>query len=296
VSNHSIGGADTCWVFISDSDEVRHLYDVVHGVAVLHARGVDDQAIRIFTNHSQASLYISPYGCPSPIAISDFSQQLAGLAGFRYVVIVATGHGRPDGIGSARTTIKPHDLVAAARVVPGIELAVIILSQCFAGVFNYIDATASPAIVMLGATNLGLSISPQISLGVPVIGSNNGAPVQLGNWNANAFMFYFFRWILNPSDVDGDGQISLIDAYKFAGASSTDEISKIKSQLFMRSQEISIELSQYKAKISAGGLSVTEKLTVDSLRSELSNYIAVLYVSQEPWLLHANLARKISLI
>lgn len=63
----------------------------------------------------------------------------------------------------------------------------------------------TPSIVIIGATNLFLSMS-------------NKSTENSVTWAANAFLLYLFQWIRSPVDIDGDGKLTIMDAYKFAGA------------------------------------------------------------------------------
>lgn len=285
-----VGGKDTCWVFISDSDEVRHLYDIIHSVSVLRGKGVSLDAIKIFTNFQYADMYTSPFSCPQSFLLNDLPRQFSLLKECKHIVITVTGHGRIDGVGALNTAFQPSELVSSVRAIPDLCCGIIVLCQCYAGIFNFMDASSKPPVVLVGATNLNSSLSPPISLSHPLLGTGDS---KLEGWHANAFMFYFFKWLQTPIDIDGDGCASLIDAYKYAGSASTSEISSIKTKLFIRAQELSVELLTYKEKAKLAPVSLADELKSKATNDELTNLISIINVNQEPWLLHANLARRL---
>lgn len=287
---HLIDHNNTCWVFVSDSTEARHVYDVIHAVSVLRAKGVPKESIRFFTDDPQAGQFTTAFDCPNPLPIASFDGELASLQGFEYSVITFTGHGGIDGIGHP-VKISAHSLVTAARSTPGIKLAVIALTQCFAGTFNFIDARSNPPIVMLGAANLSMSLSTPIRLAQAI----QGQGVTLQQWVANAFMFYLFRWIMNPRDIDGDGKITLLDAYKYSGSSASGEIIGLKPDVFMDAQRLTNDIRQLAYDVQAGTTpnDLAAQLRFLSLRKELELKVSLLHSGQEPWLLHADLARKL---
>lgn len=294
----SIAKDNTLWVFISDSTEARHALDVIHAVSVLQQKGIDNSAIRYFTDDHQAIKYTSPFNCPDPIQISSLSSELGAITGYENLIVIVAGHGGMDGIGHP-VKISPDYLVKVARSVPGVELVVMALTQCFAGVFNFADARSNPPIVMFGAANLGSSLSTPINFPL-----TSGSGDVLQGWAANSFMFYLFRWLLAPRDIDGDGRVSMLDAYKFSGSSASGEIILAKPIMFMESQRLAIELQSHKDKInkevqdaqSEGRpvtFGITELLEQQAIETQLREKVSILHVSQEPWLLHADLARKV---
>lgn len=292
----SIEADDTLWVFLSDSNEVRHTYDVIHAVTVLLSRGVPIASMLFFTDDPQAVKYTSAAGCPNPLPISSLNQVLESTDGFSTVFLVVGGHGCYKGIGDP-VKFAPHQLVAAARSVPGLDLVVIAVTQCFAGVFNFADARTDPPLVILGAANLGSSLSTPTNF---VLKSGG---FEIDGWSANSFMFYLFRWLHSAFDVDGDGSLSLLDAYKFAGAIAADAISMTKPRYFVRSklladqhQTAHAQFEAMDAAAKAGGpFDPGLELSVRALETSLTQAVSILHLNQEPWLLHADLARRVKI-
>ncbi|ODB38325.1 hypothetical protein A9L43_20150 [Pseudomonas mosselii] len=144
---------------------------------------------------------------------------------------------------------------------------------------------------MFGAANLTTSLSTPIRLNQAI----NGQGFYLQQWIANSFMFYLFRWIFDPKDIDGDGQSTLLDAYKFSGSSASGEIIKVKPEIYMEAQRLADESRQLALDITSGKVKdkLTAQLQAEGLRTELKQKVALMHSSQEPWLLHADLARKL---
>lgn len=298
----SISGSNTFWVFISDSTESRHVYDVVHAVAVLHSKGVSDRDIRFFTDDHQAVKYTSPFSCPDPLPIDALSGELQSVSGYDNLFIVVGGHGGIHGVGHPTTKISPDYLTAVSRQTPGIGLVVIALAQCFAGVFNFADARLEPQIVMLGAANLGSSLSVPINFAL----TPKSGQVVTG-WAANSFMFHLFRWLSAPKDIDGDSRVSLLDCYKSAGSSASIDIISAKPVTFRDSQKTAIDLQEVETKLQKEYEAAANELrtpiidpidwlSYQSLTTRLQEKVSLLHVSQEPWLLHADLARRVTVL
>jgi hypothetical protein len=85
---------------------------------------------------------------------------------------------------------------------------VIVLTQCYAGIFNYLDALESPQLVVIGATNLNPSVSAEIKL--PKAMQLEDGSTGKDKWSANIFALGFFAWLANPLDLDGDGATNLV--------------------------------------------------------------------------------------
>ncbi len=276
-----LGGPETLWVFLADSVEPRHLLDIAWAVDALRARGCPESAIVVYTSTpTVAKVVLDSYGIV-PRDLANVGTDLATLAGYRFAVLTVGGHGTPNGIGP---NLPPARLLAALRAVPKIEVGVAILSQCFAGAFHFIDAKVEPPLVVIGATNLNLSVSASIRLqnALKQTDGSDGAQV----WSANIFMFKFFEWLRTPRDVDGDGVVNLVDAFKYAGIGSNQALTNIKGALFVAANHQSAQLLQLKQ---AGAPALDVAAVVTQLQQTLNS----LHVHQEPWILHADLARSL---
>jgi hypothetical protein len=116
----------------------------------------------------------------------------------------------------------------------------------------------------------------------------------LTTWVANIFMTHFFGWLGSPTDVDGDGRITLVDAYRYAGAASNNQLKEAKVVLFEEAQRVSAALKSARAKVVATPVDIAaKKAEVDAHQEKLQQVLGSLYLHQEPWVLNANVARDV---
>jgi len=278
----------TTWIFISDSDENRHLYDIIFAVDVLRRRGVADERVLVFTDHPQAALQFAPYGIRHR-ALSEIGPTLATRRGGPAALLATTGHGRSDGIGAGRTVLTPHGLLSAVRRIPGLKRGVLVLGQCFAGIFDQVDAKADPELVLMGAARLNMSLSVPIKLAAPL--RQRDQSEGLCTWSANLFLLKFFEWIATPLDVDGDGCLTLSDAYKHAGVQTNRDLVQIKSSLYLEVRDLASRVDLLGAKLKGPSPSDDDRLAHDAVTRQLQQRLEILHLHQEAWLLHAHLAR-----
>lgn len=273
------------YVFISNSTEDRHLKDIAFGATVLIGKGVSNRNIVVFTDDPRANGVLSAYGADQIYPLADVETVLQGLT-FEHVLVTITGHGAPNGIGG---NLGPANLCSYIRSIQNLHSGIVVLCQCYAGVFNYVLASANPQLVFLGATNLTSSLSSSVSI------LDDAIYTSLGQWSANLFMFYFFSWIHNPVDIDGDGHLTILDAYKFAGAYSHESVAKVKGGTFTKLQELYVTLLglKYNQQLQP---SLHVDMEIDATQTLIENNLQIIHVSQEPWLLHANLAREMVIV
>ena len=283
----ALTSTNTCWLFISDSNEPRHLNDIIYAAAMLKSRGVATGDIYVFTDHPLAATHLAPFGLTTIHPVAAFTTIPATLSRYNAAVTVVTGHGHPLGIGSPGVILSPSALFAAVRSIPRIAVGVVVLGQCFAGIFNFPEATQPPPLVVLGATNLNMSLSADITLVHPVV-DLSGAPA-LSGWAANIFLIHLFRWIAQPVDVDGDGALTLMDAYKFAGTQSNQHLVGLKSGLFVEVDKESAHVQRLEAATNPP----TPQLVIDAARQTLQRHLETLHLHQEPWVLNAHQARDV---
>jgi hypothetical protein len=283
----------TCWAFVSDSDEPRHLFDIVSAVDILRKRGVPASNLLVFTDYTEAALHLGPYGI-SHHSFADLPAKLSAVSDCDGVVFVATGHGMMDGIGATKPVLSPHQTIQAVRSIPGLKNGAILVCQCYAGIFDMMDATIPPELIMVGAVRLNPSVSASYKRDTPV-SQQDGSP-GLDAWLANIFMAAFFNWIAEPKDIDGDGRLSFADAYKYAGVKSNERLISIKSELYMevrrRSSEIEVLRSSIQDKAKGGNVVQADLLSLIAKSQELQRVLETLHNHQEAWLLHAKLARE----
>lgn len=263
------------------------------GVHVLNLKKVPKDRIYVCTSHIAAAQYLNPYGISSIHPIDQLDAVLIGLS-CEMLVLVVGGHGRPDGVGQGKRALSPAETVTKARSITGLRAGVIILSQCFAGVFNLMDAETHPPLVLIGATNLNESLSTGVDLQNP-IPQDDGLP-GLKSWLANIFSLYFFNWFVSQPDVDGDGELTILDAFKAAGAGSNQQLINEKTGMFVRAQVFVDELRALEQLPLPQDpqQAVAHVLKMKATEQRLRETLKMLYLHQEPWLLNARLARRVA--
>lgn len=280
---HEFKPSKTFWVFISATREPRHLTDIVVAVMALRQTGVPDANVLVFTDHPAPRGYLSQHQISQVYGLNELRSRLADVEA-RYVVATCGGHGSRAGLQADSTTISPTELFEAVRSVRGAETAVVLLAQCYAGVFNYVDATAGrPNLVVLGSAMFYPTLS------IPVRSTSGGRikeASKLRPWSANVYQFNFFEWLACPVDVDGDGRCSLVDAYKYAAVRTVEDLSKVWIQMLI---DLPKRQSAYDRAIAEG----RSLLETEALRMLVRQAAEVLYYIQEPWLLNARLASRI---
>lgn len=206
---------------------------------------------------------------------------------YRYVVAVCGGHGTEFGLqaNTPEASISPATLSRAVRSIKGAQVAAVVLCQCYAGVFNYMTADrGTPEFVVIGSANFYPTISVTMRLKARIQDSEGAA--RLEAWKANVYQMSLFEWLQKPSDIDGDGEITLVDAYKYAGVNTIRSIQKIWVGSFERLRKLQNELEQAQN-------DGTPEVTLDAYRVSIEHAISILYNIQEPWLLNARLANRI---
>lgn len=258
---------------------------------VLRKKGVRDSDILVFTDHPAATAHFAPYGFSNLYALAALRAVLATKS-YRYVVAMCGGHGSHLGLqAGANPPVSPHELFVSVRAVKGAEVGVVILSQCFGGVFHFMDATSgAPSIVVIGSTMFYPTLSSQVSLKVPV--QTSAGANGLSAWLANLYQVQLFEWLASPSDVDGDGHVTLVDAYKFAGAKTVESIGDIWVNVFADLRKAQDALAAAQAQKNPPA----HPLVLKAHRELVSQTVQLLYNIQEPWLLNARLAARVHFV
>lgn len=290
--------SNTKWVlFLSCSEanpEERHIQDLAFGLLCLESAGINSNDIFIYIDGQNRNIiqqYIS-MGSNHQYQIlptSDFFD-LKSQNTHENMVLFISGHGSLQGIDS-NPQITPHRLLSEIKSTPNLNKVIIYLGQCYAGVFNYIGAgrgqtrDSNTDVIIIGATNLNESISSQTTENF----LNSPKP-----WHANLFLLNIFKWIATPIDVDGDGEITIMDSYKYAGVLSNVMNKRVKIQSFVKSVNLHSEWAN--AKQNHETLNTVESQL--DLKSAEERYVDVLninYVHQECWILNAIPAQKLKL-
>jgi hypothetical protein len=288
------------WIFLSGSDEERFLQDIHFGLECLLYRGVNIGNIQVCID--QEPDFISIYEFPPNIKVSNINnlRELVTQNAANCLVVVVTGHGGNTGITTTTSVISPSDLISLIRESDHLKKSLIILGQCFAGIFNYLEVRSlspetkevlPPEICIIGATDLDISVSlfkdtSDISL------SNSSFSISL-LWRANLFLYFFFLYILEPVDIDGDGKFSVTDAYKYASIGTNNHLNSTKKSYFLNVYFKIVEdvlISFDKSKSNEDRLTLSEKSLQD-----FDNLFTGVLVNQNPWILNANFSRTLEI-
>ena len=297
----SIARDDAVWVFVACSQEPRHLYDIIFAISVLRERGVPEGRMLVFVDHARPEPYFEPYRIRNVFPFGELARELAGALPSRTAIVVIGGHGAELGLvpKNAAAPFRPTALYAAIAGIPQVTIGVVLLTQCFGGIFHYTKADGRPALVVMGGANLNLSLSMNIELPAPLLQAT-GVP-GLSSWAANVFAFDFFSWIKEEHDVDGDGALTVMDAFKYAGAKSNIRVRESKVPGFLAVQDqaqiFRQALETYKQAKAANGPApelLVKRMTVEAAYTKLQERVEFLYSSQEPWILNARLAREVT--
>jgi hypothetical protein len=132
-----------------------------------------------------------------------------------------------------------------------------------------------------------MSLSVPVQLHAPIKQTNGAAGIP--GWQANLFMFSFFDWLLKPNDVDGDGRITIVDGYKMAGIKSNHMLAQVKGALFVQASTQTDMLRALRQQAPP-----VQKMQLDAAETALQGTLMSLYLHQEPWLLHEELAREVT--
>lgn len=200
------------------------------------------------------------------------------------LVMFITGHGGLNGLDAA-PAITPHALLSGIKYSPSLKQAVVYLGQCYAGIFNFVEAGAKsrtnpvtgPDIIFIGATNLHESLSHSTSE-MLLTGPQS--------WPANLFLLFTFKWFLRPMDVDGDGKFTIIDCYKFAGAVSNMANKRLKAESFPQTYHLQQKWESAKHAHEQQP-SPTTSANLEAAATLYTKHLEIMYVHQECWILNA---------
>ncbi|EFF3243896.1 hypothetical protein B6O22_002702 [Escherichia coli] len=295
----SLRSERTKWVMFlpcsKEEVEPRHVFDIVFGVLCLEKAGINPQDISIYIDSpnrnldgffSSASKY--PY---TSKASAEFFNDLHDN-NYSNIVMFVTGHGCPQGL-DAKNPIPPHQLLKALKGTPNLNNAIVYLGQCYAGIFNFVGAgkrkDGEPEVILIGATNL----TESLSIGTTeTFLDGNEFP-----WPANIFLLHVFKWMSEPSDIDGDGRYTVMDSYKHAGIFTNLVNKKTKTDMFGEIINIHAECNKLMALASSGTgnwiVDTTNKLNYKAKKTQLQNLLIAHHTHQECWILNARPAQKI---
>ncbi|WP_368766737.1 hypothetical protein [Enterobacter hormaechei] len=294
----SLRSQRTQWVMFlpctKPTDLLRHVMDLVYGVYCLEQAGVDPQHIHIYidscgqntdSSFSEASVY--PYQSkPTAEFFSDLNQNT-----YENLVMFVTGHGGLFGL-DADPPISPSRIITALKATPNLQTAVLYLGQCFAGTFNFVNAGKGEGenleIILAGATNLQESLSLSTSQQF----LNQRLP-----WLANVFLLNVFNWFLEPKDIDGDGKVTIMDSYKFAGILTNLINKQGKNGGFVMIMDM---LQDYRDARDLAGIdtgdpqvNMANKVNSEAKYRQCIQQLGLHHIHQECWILNSRPAQKL---
>lgn len=283
---------DTTWIFLcSGQGQHRHLLDIAWAVVSLRSRGVQDKNIFIFQDDTNYKQYLDDFAISGLVFdFNEFMEKPIETESSGVCFIVIAGHGSPLGIESNNLSLTPTDIFSRARSISKAQRCIIILGQCFGGIFEALDASSVPEIGVIAATELNLSMSNSLCLGKRDIKFTNNKGEVLKHWPANVFLFHFFRWLRQPEDIDGDKKYTLLDAYKYAGSFTNEDLSHSR---LVQSLDLNGELAAAKEKLKKhnDGTVILDKLDLDALYDSIVELSTGQHIYSDPWILHAHLIR-----
>lgn len=289
---------NTKWVFFLASDtqaEERHILDLAYGVCCLEKAGVSPANIAVYVDGSDRA-HIAQWFAPASTTTYQIKTSADFFADQKQnahddLVMFISGHGCIDGLPASPAFIQPTQLLNSLKHSPNLNRAVVYFGQCDAGIFNFMPigrkpnlpaATHDPDVIFVGATNLHFSISSSTQ--------ETFVSGQLP-WQANLFLLYVFKWISNPVDVDGDGQQTIMDSYKFAGALSNAANRKMKHAVFYRSMGLHDRFEAAQIALQANPTDPALQFAMDTAQQEYVEVLNLQFNHQESWILNSRPAQ-----
>lgn len=284
------------WLFLTGSNEERFLNDICFGIQSLFSKGVSSEKIKIIADINTPLIagLIVPFDLPDDIELFETASfdSLVSELNSKYLVIIVTGHGSSSGIALHNGNISPNSLISILRKSKFLEKTLVVLGQCFAGIFNYLEAkkldnitgnSVLPEICFLGATNLDYSISSPVDISKGIHTKDFECNQR---WIANIFLFYFFQYIVNPLDIDGDNRFTVTDAYKYAGIQSNSHLKETRAMNFL-----------YAIKTITSEVIESSKIEEWKKQSiiDLENFFTTALTNQNPWILNAHFSRTLEI-
>lgn len=295
----SLIGGNTKWVLFLSANgdaEPRHIQDLAFGVFCLESAGVRIVDIAIYVDGSDR-VSIENFvrnGTSSQFVVKESKDFFDDQANNTHenVVMFVTGHGDLAGI-TAAPPITPYGLLTCLKSSPHLQHAVVYLGQCYAGIFNYIGAGSQrnpqgvpdPEVIFIGATNLHQSLSSSTT-------ENLVSGPQF--WPANLFLLFAFKWFSNPVDVDGDGKLTIMDSYKYAGVWTNAVHKSAKAAGLARSVDLLANWMNARSAHAANPSPATQ-VAEEAAFTTYEKQLALLHTHQECWILNAIPSQRVEL-
>ena len=268
---------NTKFLFIitsSDKIEDRFLYDAEKCIHTIHGKGVQLNDILIATDSDNSMILAK---CPSMRGATFItSQQLLHTINTLEcdnLIILTDCHRSINGI-DAKSQLKPQPFTEAIKSNPFVKNVVVFFGQCYAGIYNWVDVRQDEKnIIYLGATGFDSSLSYGVA-GIP--------------WSANISLIAFFKWLLDPKDIDGDGSFTVMDLFKYIAIFTNNVTNDIEKQQTadLVDAKVELKLAMKEKGRSTDAMTKLEKEAIEALE----NYIVP---HQDPWLLNAFSAQQV---
>lgn len=255
---------DTKWVFVCGRDDTpRFMFDIINAAKIIKERQNDrEDNIYYFTDLPSASSFLTANGLSAGqlYGISQLIPKLETFKDIAFLGCVVSSHGNIDGMEG----IKPSELLNAMQKITGLTDGLLLLGQCYSGIFNM---PRQSKICVVGASNFYPSLSYK--------GIDDKC-----SWSANVFLYNFFKWIQNPQDIDGDGQHTVLDAYKYASSTTNDFLVAKKIQ---DSKDFQTWCSKEYEEISVKPTNPMQKMDFEARMNRLDARLSIYHNHQEAW-------------
>ena len=255
------------------NDKERFINDIFHGVYILQKLGVEGERIAIVSDWASSDWEAQGFPPIGPIYPYDTCSYLQSIDA-ENLFVISSCHGGLSGIGGV-DSIKPFDLVNAIKKNANITNCLVFFGQCYAGVFNYSNVSdENKNIVYIGATGMRSGLSTLLKWDIDAN--------QSFSWCANIAVYYMFKWLESPVDVDGDGLYSIMDLYKYVSFKTnekTEIVEKAEEFKFLNTK-IATEIDK---RLQSGKSDVIKALDAQAVDA-LIQYIIP---HQDCWILNA---------
>lgn len=227
----SLVSNNTKWVFILNKEDSkkggsRHLFDIAFGLYCLEQVGVSPQNVELYIDGSESNIQqIISFICQNPYTIKktiDVRHFAEESASYDDLVMFIFGHGTAnEGITGRKKSLTARRLYSLLGHIRKPTRAVVYMGQCYSGLFRNMPAYDNPQLVVVGAVGnkSSFSILAEDLIGIaPKLQGfpNRDFPTIGDHLTYNVFLVCIFAWLLNPNDIDADGNMSVYDSFRYA--------------------------------------------------------------------------------
>ena len=295
-------GKDARWALLASTSEQRHIHDLAYIAHRLILCGVPPEQIAFFSDFGALRQEVDSFQfqASKTYPIKHFIRSSEWFSDASFLGVAVSGHGSGAGLAHnhERVELRSHEFYKAIRD-SGAMSSLVVLGQCYAGIFNFSDVgyTPPPQIVVVGATGFHQSLSIDgLKLSLPIPRATD----PLSSWNMNYFLVSFFDALHLKKDVDGDGVATVSDLFRYAASNTNDMLRLVKSNLSKSFDEwclkekdgVKWKRSQAEKKTKPSEIAQKERLLNEAAESEklLNVKLSNFHTHQEPWLLNARIA------